>query len=37
MWQKYGFDEPDYNVNNDLNVKYANISNNSDFFTNFRY
>lgn len=34
MWQKYGFDEPNYNVNNDLNAKYAIISNNSDFFTN---
>lgn len=33
MWQKYGFDEPNYNVNNDLNAKYTNISN-SDFFTN---
>lgn len=33
MWQKYGFDEPNYNVNNDLNAKFVNISN-SDFFTN---
>lgn len=31
MWQKYGFDEPNYNVNNDLDAKYVNISN-SDFF-----